>query len=122
MEAMEEFMAHQKQSGQGMWNQGLIPESSRGQDWVDVAVKRSSPWLGAGHMMKSLVTTPREDDGHVTEMVRRKLAQQVRQAPLLTENASDKSESDKMATRCRKPHRNLKSYKVRIIDSTVVKR
>ena len=70
MEATDEFMAQPKQP-KVTGNQGPIPESSSDQDWLDVAVKRSSPRLAAGHMERSLMTTLREDESHVPKILRR---------------------------------------------------
>ena len=48
--------------------------SSSDQDQLDVAVKRTIPRLVAGCMERSLMTTMRDDEGHVLEMVRRNVA------------------------------------------------
>ena len=61
MEAMEEFMAQQKQA-------------DIDRDQMDGSVRKSSPHLVASYVERSLVTTPREEEAHVPRMVRKKLA------------------------------------------------
>ena len=43
-------------------------------------------------MGRSKELAPREEDAHIFEVVRRKLAYQLKQAPLLTESGTDESD------------------------------
>ena len=42
------------------------------QDWMNGAV-RSSTQLATGHVERSLMTTPQEEEAHIPEVVRRKM-------------------------------------------------
>ena len=53
-----------------------------------------------------MVGTSREDEGHIHEMVRRKLARRLRKAPLLAESLSDESETDGEPDRSMKDSRH----------------
>ena len=75
-----------------------------------------------GCLESSRTITPREAEGHVSETVRRKLARHVTQAPPVVKGFTDKSETDEELDRRKKRQKALKSGKVRIADSHVVKR
>ena len=81
-----------------------------------------STQIAAGHLEKSLTISPRGAEGLVPETVRRKMAQSLRDAPLLIESLSDASEMDEEPDRRKKRCKALTSGKVRTVDSTVVKR
>ena len=69
-----------------------------------------------------MTITPREDEGHASELARRKIVRHLRQAPLLIESLTDDSETDEEPDRRKMRMRALKSGKIRTSDSTVVKR
>ena len=93
MEAMEEFMS-QHNLPHPMGNLEPIPDGSNDQARHEGAVGSSCTRVATGCLESSLTISPRAAEGHVLEMVRRKMVRCLRQAPLLIENLSEDSEAD----------------------------
>ena len=119
MSSQLEAMAHTLHHPMG--NLGPIPKGSSEQARHDGTAGSSSTQVVAGHLESSLTIILREAEGHVPELVRRKMVRHLRQSPLLRESLSDDSEMAEEPDRGTKRRRALKSGKIRTADSTVVK-